>query len=190
MGFQIGGAEALDGTYEANINLSIVLKLQKLLEASNCIVILTRSDENGIYDIDSKSIRSKKVSDMKKRVDIGNNSDAEVFISIHLNKIAQTNCTGWQTFYKDDDKKGFELAKSIQENLNYSMQKENRRSVGKIGDIYLARNLEIPFSVVECGFLSNSNECEMLKKDEYQEKLAWGIYTGVMDYFRNNSRVN
>lgn len=186
-GLPDGGAEAEDGTYEASINLSIVEKLQKLLEASSCTVILTRSDENGIYDMDSETIRQKKVSDMKNRANIGNNSNAEIFVSIHLNKIPSSKYSGWQTFFKDGNQKSLELSNSIQENLNYSIQKENKRIPEKTPDIYLSKNLEIPFTIVECGFLSNSNECSLLKTDEYQDILAWGIYTGIMDYFKNSN---
>ena len=179
-----GGAVAEDGTYESNINLSIVEKLQKLLESSSCTVILTRSDENGIYQMDADTIRKKKISDMKNRVEIGNHSDAEIFVSIHLNKIPSTKYSGWQTFYKNENENSLKLANSIQENLNYAIQKENKRVPEKVPDIYLAKNLDIPFTIVECGFLSNSTECDLLKTDNYQEVLAWGIYTGIMDYFK------
>ena len=105
MDCQTGGAEAEDGTYESAINLSIVEKLQKLLESSSCSVILTRSDENGIYELDSETIRQKKVSDMKNRVEIGNTSKAEIFVSIHLNKIPSTKYSGWQTFFQPENEK-------------------------------------------------------------------------------------
>lgn len=183
-GLPDGGAEAQDGTYESTINLSIVQKLQKLLETSSCTVILTRSDENGIYELDADTIRKKKVSDMKNRAEIGNNSNAEIFVSIHLNKISDSRYSGWQTFYKPDNENSLNLANSIQDNLNYAVQKENNRVPGKVPDIYLAKNLEIPFTIVECGFLSNSNECSLLQTENYQEILAWGIYTGIMDYFK------
>lgn len=183
-GLPDGGAEAEDGTYESTINLAIVEKLQKLLESSSCTVILTRSDENGIYELDSETIRQKKISDMKNRVEIGNHSNAEIFVSIHLNKIPSSKYSGWQTFYKQENENSLNLANSIQENLNYAIQKENKRVPDKVPDIYLAKNLEIPFTIVECGFLSNSNECAMLQTENYQEVLAWGIYTGIMDYFK------
>ena len=183
-GLPDGGAEGEDGTYESTINLSIVQKLQKLLESSSCTVILTRSDENGIYELDADTIRQKKVSDMKNRVEIGNNSNAEIFVSIHLNKIPSPKYSGWQTFYQLENENSKNLATSIQDNLNYAVQKENKRVPEKVPDIYLAKNLQIPFTIVECGFLSNSNECEMLQTENYQEVLAWGIYTGIMDYFK------
>ena len=183
-GLPDGGAEAEDGTYESSINLSIVQKLQKLLESSSCTVILTRSDENGIYELDADTIRQKKVSDMKNRVEIGNHSNAEIFVSIHLNKIPSPKYSGWQTFYQLENEHSLNLATNIQDSLNYAIQKENKRVPEKVPDIYLAKNLEIPFTIVECGFLSNSNECAMLQTENYQEVLAWGIYTGIMDYFK------
>ena len=110
-----GGATNKTGEIiEANLNLEIVLKLQNLLESTNCTVILTRSDENGIYETDVSSIREKKISDMKHRVEIANNSKAEAFISIHMNKLEQTQYYGWQTFYKNKDDKSKLLAKNIQ----------------------------------------------------------------------------
>lgn len=93
------------GVLEADINLKIALKLQALLEEANATVILTRSDENAIYELDSKSLRQKKVSDIKNRVKIGNSSEADIFVSIHLNKIPQSQYDGWQTFYNSKSEK-------------------------------------------------------------------------------------
>lgn len=182
-----GGAENEDGLTEANINLEIVLKLQKFLEASDCTVILTRSDENGIYDIDSKTLKEKKVSDMKNRAKIGNSSDSEIFVSIHLNKIAQSKYYGWQTFYKKNSEESKNLSTLIQQNLNNSIQIENKRQPQTISGKYIIENVKIPTVIVECGFLSNPNEAKLLEQEDYQEKIAWGIYTGIMDYFENNN---
>ena len=184
-GMPDGGAVGTNGSIESELNLEIVLKLQKLLEASNCIVILTRSDENGIYDTDANTIREKKVSDMKNRVKIANNSNAEIFISIHLNKLEQENVSGWQTFYKNDDKISKELAYKIQKDLDYFMKKNNKKEVKSISNIYLTKNVEIPLVLIECGFLSNNLENELLQNDTYQDKLVWSIYTGIMDFFAN-----
>ena len=177
------GAESINGISEAKINLSIALKLQKLLEQSGAIVILTRSDDNGIYDIDSKTLKEKKISDLKNRVKIGNESSADLFISIHLNKISDQKYYGWQTFYKSSDENSIKLAKSIQNNLNKSIQKDNDRVPMKLDSIYIVKNVDIPITIVECGFLSNPEEEKELLNDEYQDRLAWGIYSGLMDYF-------
>ncbi len=102
------------GTTEAETNLKIALKVQNLLEGSGATVLLTRSDENAIYDIDSKTLRQKKVSDIRNRVKIGNESQADIFVSIHLNKIPQSEYWGWQTFYNKKNTEGQKLATSIQ----------------------------------------------------------------------------
>ena len=177
------GAQSSNGTTEAETNLKIALKIQNLLEQSGCTVILTRSDENAIYDLDSKTLKQKKISDIKNRVKIGNASSADIFVSIHLNKIPQSQYDGWQTFYKEGSEEGAKLAKTIQENLNKTIQKENNRIAKTIDNIYIIKHVEIPITIVECGFLSNPEEEKLLLEDEYQNKLAWGIYNGIIDYF-------
>ena len=154
-----------------------------MLEQSGCTVILTRSDDNAIYDIDSKTLRQKKVSDIKNRVKIGNESSADVFVSIHLNKIPQSQYYGWQCFYNTKNEKSVNLAKRIQEKLNEAIQKENNRVAMKLDSVYIMKNVEIPISIVECGFLSNPEEEKQLLEDSYQERLAWGIFNGIMGYF-------
>ena len=177
------GAESSSGTTEAETNLKIALKLQNLLEQSGSTVILTRSDENAIYDLDSKTLRQKKISDIHNRVKIGNESSADIFVSIHLNKIPQQQYDGWQTFYNGKSAEGQKLAVSIQNNLNDAIQKENNRVAKSIENIYIVKHVEIPTTIVECGFLSNPEEEKLLLDDEYQNKLAWGIYNGIIDYF-------
>ncbi len=177
------GAESSTGTTEAQTNLKIALKLQNLLEQSGSTVILTRSDENAIYDIDSNTLREKKISDIHNRVKIGNESSADIFVSIHLNKIPQPQYDGWQTFYKPNDENSKKLAQKIQTNLNESIQRENKRVPMKLDTVYIMKHVEIPISIVECGFLSNPEEEKLLLTDEYQDKLAWGIYNGIIDYF-------
>lgn len=168
---------------ENSINLKITQKVQKLLEQSGCTVLLTRSDENGIYSDDSNTLRKMKVSDMKNRVEIGNNSEADIFVSIHLNKIPQSQYWGWQTFFRKNDEQSKKLAVFIQNGLNETIQKENKREALKIENKYIVDNVKIPISIVECGFLSNAEEAKLLETEEYQSKLAWGIYVGIMDFF-------
>ena len=177
------GAKSSTGVAEASINLIIAKKVQTLLEQTGCAVILTRSDENGIYDMDANTIREKKVSDIKNRVKIGNESSADAFISIHLNKISQSQYYGWQTFFKVNDEQSQILARTLQLELNESIQKENKREALKITGKYIIEHVEIPIAIVECGFLSNPEEAELLQQDEYQNKIALGIYNGIMDYF-------
>lgn len=177
------GAESSSGTLEAPINLQITLKIQKLLESSGATVILTRSDDNSIFEIDAETIREKKISDVHQRVKIGNNSSADVFVSIHLNKISESQYSGWQTFYKNSDENSKKLATSIQNSLNSTISNNYDRIPHTISNVYIMKNVEIPITIVECGFLSNKEDEARLKTDEYQQELAWGIYNGIMDYF-------
>ncbi len=177
------GATNNNGISEASINLKITLAVQKLLENSGATVVLTRSDDNSIYEIDANTLSQKKVSDIKKRVEIGNNSSADIFVSIHLNKIPQSQYSGWQTFFKKNDDNSKKLATCIQSSLNETISLDNKREPLRLDTVYIMKNVEIPISLVECGFLSNPEEASKLVTSEYQDKLAWSIYNGIMDYF-------
>ena len=179
----MNGAQSSRGTTEAETNLKISLKLQNLLEQSGCTVILTRSDENAIYDLDKTTLREKKISDIRNRVKIGNSSSADLFVSVHLNKIPQQKYWGWQCFYNSKNERSINLAKKIQSNLNESIQKDNKRVAMKLDTVYIMKHVEIPISIVECGFLSNPEEEQHLLDDEYQNKLAWGIFNGIIEFF-------
>ena len=179
----IHGAITSDGVEEAGINLKIALKVQTLLEQAGSTVILTRSDEFGISGLVDGTIRQKHVQDLKNRVEIGNSSSADIFVSIHLNKIQQSQYSGAQTFFKKDSEEGQKLAISIQNGLNEAVEKENKREPSKISGIYIVDNIKIPVTIVECGFLSNPEEKRLLQTDEYQNKIAWGIYIGIINYF-------
>lgn len=176
------GTQSASGTTEQELNLAITLKLQQLLEQSGTKVILTRSDDNGIYEVDKDSIRSKKISDMKNRVYIGNNSDADIYISIHMNYYTDSQYSGWQTFYQSSSENSKKLATIIQQSLNENIG-QNKRNPMAIKGAYIMDKVKIPSVIVECGFLSNKNDEEKLKTNEYQSKLAWGIYIGIQKYF-------
>ena len=113
---------------------------------------------------------------------------SDIFVSIHLNKIPQKQYWGWQCFYKNNDEASIDLAKQIQTNLNDAVQKDNKRVAMKLDSVYLMKHVEIPISIVECGFLSNPEEEKQLLDSKYQDKLAWGIYNGIMDYFYNKNQ--
>lgn len=186
MGFRMLGAEGFSGTTEQATNLAIVLKLQNLLEQSGATVILTRSDSNGVYELDKESIRAKKVSDIKNRVYIGNNNDADIYVSIHLNYFEQSKYSGWQTFYQSKSEKSRNLSQVIQVELNNNFDKKNNRKPMAIKDVYIMERIQVPAVIVECGFLSNKEEEILLSKESHQQKIAWGIYMGIQKYFIQN----
>ena len=180
------GAQSKNGVSEANINLAISMKLKEKLEANNYLVILTRETESGIQDSTAKTIREMKNSDLKNRVKIGNNSNADIFISIHLNMIEQEQYYGWQTFFQKKNNSSQRLAECIQKSICETItDRENKREALAISNKYLIDNIKIPITIVECGFLSNNEEEKLLQQDEYQNKLVEGIYKGIEKYFIN-----
>lgn len=179
----MSGAIGFTGTTEQAINLATVLKIQKLIEQSGGTVVLTRNDQNGIYELDDKSIRNKKVSDIKNRTYIGNNSNADVYISIHLNKYQESKYSGWQTFYQGKSLESKQIAECIQAEINKNMDEKNERIPMSLKGVYIMDNINIPTVTIECGFISNPGEEQKLKEEAYQNKLAWGIYVGLQKYF-------
>ena len=190
-GLPDGGATSTSNPniIESDLNLKVVLKLEELLKQSGINVILTRSNEYGIYNETADTIRKKKVSDMENRVKLSKNSDAELFVSIHMNTLNNRSVTGFQVFYSDTNSNNNIskiCANYIDENLKKNINETNTtKTIKEIKDIYLTKNLNLPLILIECGFLSNENESNLLNSDEYQQKLAWSIYTGLMDYFQS-----
>lgn len=178
-----GGAVGNTGVLEKDVNLSVARALQNFFESNGTNVILTRSDDNGIYDVDG-SIKNKKVSDIKNREEIINEANADLFISIHMNKFPQTQYNGPQVFYSKNNENSEILAKCIQKSMIASLNPENKREAKKADDgIYLLKHTHIPAALVECGFLSNPEEEKKLIDEKYQKQLAWSIYCGIIEYF-------
>ena len=178
-----GGAVGSTGILEKDLNLSVAMKLQKFFESNGTNVIITRSDDNGIYDI-SGSIKNKKVSDIKNREEIIAESNADLFISIHMNKFPESKYSGPQVFFSANNKSSELLAKCIQGSMIKALNPENKREIKKAdGSIYLLKKAKIPAVLVECGFLSNSLEEQKLIDEKYQRQLAWSMYCGIIEYF-------
>lgn len=179
-----GGAVSADGIKESDLNLQIAQKLKTKLEESNIEVIMTREDENNIAaeSEQQKTIRQIKTSDLNNRVKIANESDAMFLISIHMNKFENSKYSGWQTFYSQSSEEGKKLAESIQESIGEVVQRNNNRTALKIDGIKIIDKSKIPAVIVECGFLSNQEECALLQDESYQEKLAEGIKIGIQNY--------
>lgn len=188
-GGEDGGAVSSDGVVEKDINLSIALKLRDILEASGYNVIMTREKDIAIYDDDAESLREKKRSDLHNRLDIieKNSGENTVFVSIHQNKFPDAKYHGTQVFYSKHDPKSMDLAGAVRKSVTQFLQPDNTREIKEANKkIYLLNNAQIPAIVVECGFLSNPEECEKLSDKNYQSEMAFSVYCGLIDYFCNN----
>lgn len=180
-----GGAVSSDGIEEAGLNLEIAEKLRDALEDEGFLVIMTREDENNIADTDKqKSIREMKSSDLTNRVNIANNSGADIMISIHMNKFEGGSSWGWQTFYSKNSDEGKRLATLVQSSIQKNIDdRVNKRVALSIEGIKIVDKTNIPVIIVECGFLSNVEDLKLLQTEEYQNKIAIGIVDGVKEFY-------
>ena len=179
------GAMSNDKTVlEKDINLQITKKIKELIEASGGNVILTRESDVSLYEEgENKTTRQKYNENLKNRKKIIEQSQADMFISIHLNAFDDSKYYGAQTFYptnKDDSKS---LAQIVQTELKRIVDSTNNREIKPREDLYLLKDNEMPSILIECGFLSNEKEAKLLTEDEYQDKIAWAIYVGIQKYF-------
>ncbi len=176
------GKIGVNGCIESEINLSIVKKLQAYLESNGVKVVLTREDENGLYD---ESDTNKKRSDMDKRCEIIDNTQPDMMVSIHQNSYPSEGVKGAQVFYYKDSEYGEEIAAIIQKYLIQEVDEDNGRLHKENSNYYILKNVECPAVIVECGFLSNYSEAELLVNSDYQEKVAAAIGEGIMEYLTN-----
>ncbi|NLY85967.1 MAG: N-acetylmuramoyl-L-alanine amidase CwlD [Tissierellia bacterium] len=177
------GAVSKSGVKEDEINLQIALNLKRLIEQSGGIVIMTRTNDEGLYSKEAKTLRQMKTEDLHKRKEIIENAECDIFISIHLNSFIRKTYYGAQTFYKKGSEEGERLATIIQDELRNILDKNNKRQPQARDDVFLLNEISVPSVLVECGFLSNEREEELLQDPIYQEKIAWAIYIGIMNYF-------
>lgn len=182
-----GGIDAgavANGIEEKNINLQIALKLQEYIEQSGGVAILTRDSDESTQDPNRSSNISQKKSDLMERKAAMEKYGADIFISIHMNKFEQEKYRGAQVFYASNGEESKRLGEIIQQSLKETLADGNTREAKKSGSgIYILKNAAVPSALVECGFLSNAEEAKLLQSEEYQQKVAWGIYIGIVKYF-------
>lgn len=181
-GGEDGGAVAADGTMEKNLNLLVASKVACILKASGYPVLMTRSNDSMLYtDPDSGS---KKMQDLRERINIANSAEDGIFVSIHMNKFSQEKYSGLQVFFSKNDSKSRDLANCIQNTVKNTLQSENNRESKPAGsNIYILENIEIPAVLVECGFLSNPEECALLNSEDYRKELACAISLSLIEFF-------
>ncbi len=186
-GGEDGGAVSESGVMEKDINLSIALYLKDFLVQGGFRVMMIREDDNAVYDSYAKTLREKKVSDIHKRSEICNNSENNIYISIHQNKFSQSKYSGAQVFYSEKSHLSKLLADNIRVSIRSLLQNGNERNIKPADDsIYILKNAEVPCVLVECGFLSNREELQKLESETYRQSMAYCIYLGFCEFYYNN----
>lgn len=179
-----GGAVANDGTVEKDINLTISLRLQKMLEFYGYDVIMTRSKDTSTEDIEG-TIPKKKKSDLENRLKLMKDNPCSIYVSIHLNKFTTSAANGAQVFYSPKFDEAKKLGQCIQDSIVKQLQPENDRVIKQgSNSTYLMKNALVPAVIVECGFLSNSLDLRNLKDVDYQSKMAYAIANGIRNYYK------
>ena len=185
-----GGTASDDGTLEKDLNLQIALKVNDFLKSMGVTTVLIRDSDISIHDDSAKTIRQKKISDLKNRLNIINNTDDAVFVSIHQNHFGESKYFGTQIFYSKNNSLSRTLAEKIRMPVISYLQNDNTREIKQSGtEIYLLNHAQIPAVMVECGFLSNRDESSKLKDEKYQKQLAFLISLGIVDYFTDTEEL-
>ena len=179
-----GGAVSTDGTVEKNINLSISKKLAEIADLGGYEVIMVRDGDYAVCDEGLDTIRKRKSSDIRNRLTLAENNPAALYISIHQNHFTQPQYWGTQVFYGGRNPQSEQLAALIQETVCSMLQKDNKRKIKKAEkNLYILYNTNSTAVMVECGFLSNKEECAKLCTENYQQQLAFAIFSAIEHFF-------
>lgn len=173
------GKVGINGELEKEVNLEIALLVKQYLESNDVKVVMTREDGEGLNDANASN---KKVQDMKRRIALIEEAAPVVTVSIHQNSYPEEYVHGAQVFYYDGSTEGQKLAERIQAQMIKKADPENKRQIKANDSYYLLKKTGTPIVIVECGFLSNRAEAEKLCTEEYQEKIAWAIHMGILQY--------
>lgn len=167
------GKIGINGALEKDINLVISQKIKKKLEEQGIRAVMTRENENAVAD--------SKVEDLKARVAMINESNPSIAVSIHQNSYSQESIHGAQVFYFTHSKGGEQAAKILQEAM-FEVDPDNTRQAKANDTYYLLKKTKGTTVIVECGFLSNQNEANLLVTEEYQDKMAEAVVKGIQKY--------
>lgn len=170
---------------EKEIALKITQIARDYLQEQGALVILTREHDEDLASDDTKGYSRRKSEDIRKRVEMINNSEADLFLSIHLNAIPSPKWRGAQTFYDRKYQENEAIAKFIQDELRRNLKNTDRKAK-TISGVYLLKHVKKPGALVEVGFLSNPQEEKLLASEEYQMKVAASIYNGILRFFTSD----
>lgn len=172
-----------NGLCEKDINLLLAKKLESLFSVCDYNIVLTRKEDVLLYNAGQEN--KKKQYDLKNRAEIASSYENSVFVSIHMNKFYLTSCKGAQVFYGNNPKSQ-SLAEYIQASIKLLQSDNERKAKNGASTVYLLERLKCPTVLVECGFLSNENDANMLSDEEYTDELAVLIYKGLIEWIREN----
>ena len=187
-GGEESGAVGVNGILEKDLNLQISLELGKAFEEKGYVVVYTRTDDRLLYT-DEENIKGiRKISDLKNRCKIAARYSNSVFVSIHMNSFGSSKYSGLQVYYSEKNEQSRILADAIQNRVINDIQKTNNRVTKPGKDMYILENVDNIAVLIECGFLTNKEECEKLSKKEYQKELSFSIVCAIIEYIEKTNQ--
>ena len=178
------GKLGVNDALEKDINLAIAKKIQKILTEKGLQVVMTREDDAGLYD---EQASNKKRDDMNKRLEKIDAAQPVLAVSIHQNSYSSASVHGSQVFFYSNSRQSSEIAECIQNALNEELQVDRPKTKKPNDSYFLLKKTKSPTVIVECGFLSNPEECAKLVTEEYQERVAVAISAGVVKYLESKN---
>ena len=183
-GGEDSGAVGVNGALEKDLNLQVALEIGSILEKEGYIVVYTRTDDRLLYTEEENIKGIRKISDLKNRCKFAEKYPESIFISIHMNSFGSKKYSGLQVYYTDSNDESYSLAQSIQNKVKNDLQNDNTRVITSGKNIYILENVQNTAVLIECGFLTNPEECEKLSKKDYQKELSFSIVCGIIEYIK------
>lgn len=182
-GGEDGGAVGVNGVEEKTVNLAIALFVREKLEAAGYPVKMIRETDTAVGDTTLSTLNERKRSDILYRTQIVNETENCIFVSIHQNFFEQSQYSGAQMFYSANNSESAGLAECIRRSVVSKIQPENKRENKQAESrIYILSHVDVPAVIVECGFISNPEEAELLSDANYQQKMADAIAEGILSF--------
>lgn len=181
-GGEDSGAVGTSGVLEKDLNLEVALTVGAMLLEKGYTVIYTRTDDRLLYGEAGNIAGMKKIYDLKNRCQVAADYPDAVFVSIHMNSFGESKYSGLQVYYSPNNPDSQTLAGIIQDEVTGTLQPTNKRKIKLGTDLYVMENTENPSVLIECGFISNPEECKKLSEKEYQKELSFAITCGIIKY--------
>ena len=181
------GAVGANGLFEKDLNLQFAFEIGKALEEKGYIVVYTRTDDKLLYKEEENIKGIRKISDLKNRCQIAERYPDSIFVSIHMNSFGSSKYSGLQVYYSEKNKDSQALADFIQNKVISDLQPNNNRVIKPGNDMYILENIDNTAVLIECGFLTNLDECKKLSEKEYQKELSFSIVCGIIEYIEKTN---
>lgn len=182
-GGEDGGAVGVNGVEEKTVNLAVALHVQEALQSAGYPVVMIRDTDTAVGDTTLSTLSERKRSDIQYRTQLVNETENCILVSIHQNFFEQSQYSGAQMFYSPNNTRSADLAEAIRQAVVAQIQPENTRENKQAeSGIYILNHVNVPAVIVECGFISNPEEAELLCDSAYQQKMAGAVADGILSF--------